>query len=119
MKKTIFVVLAMAIAALCYVGSSNKHPQKRGFSFEQIPLNEETYSQEDPLGVQAIHNLENDVTGLKQLWKRGDGSNSIVLVQLDYSPITGWTGTNEAFSAYSYAEGVGNVVGLKGYRYVD
>ena len=123
------LLMAVAIPFVALAQTARPVAIESESCFGKIHLDRAVYSIDDPLGVQAIHDLEGEVSGLKKFWTRGDGSNSIVSVQSDYvPPVFMWNGSgaeytqyssNLAFSAYAYAEGWGNRVGLKGYRYMN
>ena len=128
-KLTKALLMAVAIPVVALAQSARPVAIEEESCFGKIHLDRAVYSIADPLGVQAIHDLEGEVFGLKKFWARGEGSNSIVSVQSDYvPPVFMWNGSgaeytqyssNLAFSAYAYAEGWGNRVGLKGYRYMN
>jgi hypothetical protein len=57
MKQTIATTIMATFAAIATMAIAQETPRLR---FQTIPLNEEAYSDEDPLGVNAIKELQKD-----------------------------------------------------------
>jgi hypothetical protein len=86
--------------------------------FHQIPLEEEVFSSDDPLGVKAIKNLQNESNGYVKTNHVGDISVNGRLVQGDLASgavVTGKFATafgmGRAYGDYSLSEGADNISG--------